>query len=127
MSEESAIERIDTGIRLLLSLLFLVIAEVVQTVLGILVAFSLLFALVTGERPSEAVRNLSNQVTAYLYRIYRYLTYNDARAPFPFHELGGALEPPRWSADTTESELLGHTRRRGRDGDWREEEGGDRI
>ena len=33
MSEETAIERIDTAIRLLLSLLFLVIAEVAQTVL----------------------------------------------------------------------------------------------
>ena len=122
MSDETPIERIDTAIRLVLSLLFLLIAEVVQTVLGFLVAFSLLFALVAGERPSEAVRNLSNQVTAYLYRIYRYLTYNDHRAPFPFHELGGALEPGRWSADTTESELLGHTRRARRDDDQTERE-----
>jgi len=125
MPEETPIERVDTAIRLLLSLLFLVIAEVAQTVLGILVAFSLLFAFVTGERPSEAVRNLSNQVTAYMYRVYRYLTYNDSRAPFPFHELGGALEPPRWSGDTTESELLRRTRHDRHDDD--EEERSERV
>ncbi len=112
MSEETPIDRIDTGIRIVLSLVFLVIAGVVELVLRVLVAFSLLVALVSAQPPSESVRRLSNQITAYLYRIYRYLTYNEPRAPFPFAELEDAVEPSRWSADTTESELLHRSRGR---------------
>lgn len=110
MTEPTPIDRVDTGIRLVLSLLFVVIAEVVETVLRVLTVFSLLFALVTGDPPAAAVRRLSNQISTYLYRIYRYLTYNESRAPFPFRELPEALEPTNWSGDTTESDLLRRTR-----------------
>ena len=112
--EEATLERSDTGVRLLLTLLFVVIAEVVQTILSVVVVFSLIVALVTRQRPSRGVRDFGNAISAYLYRIYRYLTYNESRAPFPFNELPAALEPGKWAEDTTESELFGATRGRRR-------------
>ena len=110
MSNPERIPRSDTGIRIALSLLFLLIAGVVELALRVLVGFSLLFALAIGEPPRAAVRGLANRMSAYLYRIYRYLSYNEARAPFPFAEFEAALEPPRWSGETTESELLRRSR-----------------
>lgn len=115
--EESAIDRVETGIRVVLSVLFWVIGEVVQTVLGLIVIFSLLFALIVGQRPSEAVRSFANHITTYLYRVYRYLTYNEPRAPFPFRELPGEIEKPEWSEERTELRLLGQSRRRRYSGD----------
>lgn len=115
MTSHESIPRSDTLIRGVLTLLFLLIGSVVELVLRVLIGFSLIFALVTGDPPSASVRGLANRVTAYLYRIYRYLTYNDARAPFPFSELEPALEPPRWRDETTEGELLQHARERRED------------
>ncbi len=110
MSERAPIDRADTAIRLVLSLLFLLIAGVVELVLRVLVAFSLIYAFVLAEPPSDTVRGFANRITAYLYRIYRYLTYNEARAPFPFAELEDPLEPSNWSRVTSESELLSRSR-----------------
>ncbi len=117
MSNPERIPRSDTGIRIALSLLFLLIAGIVGLALRVLVGFSLIFALVTGESPRAAVRGVANRLSAYLYRIYRYLTYNEARAPFPFAEFEAVLEPPRGAGETTESELLRRSRGKGEDQD----------
>jgi hypothetical protein len=45
--EETQIERQETGIRILLSLLFLLIAEIVRIALGVTVFFALAWTLVT--------------------------------------------------------------------------------
>ena len=91
--EETEIERSETGVRVVKSLLFLVIYQVVETVLTALVVFSLIFALVTKSPPSPRVRRFANRVLAYGYRMGRYLTYNDERAPFPFDEFPEEIEP----------------------------------
>lgn len=111
-TDENFIERADTLLRVLLSLLFVLLAGVVEVVLRVLIAFSLIYALVTRQPPTERVRSASNQITAYLYRIYRYLTYNEAQAPFPFAEFPVAVEASEWSSEPTESERLGIGRRR---------------
>ena len=41
------IDRVDTGIRILFSILLMLITEVVQIILGFVTVFSLTFALVT--------------------------------------------------------------------------------
>ncbi len=105
MSDDTPIERGETGIRIALALVFALAVGVVEFALQALVIFSLLYALVTRRPPSSAVRRASNSLTAYMYRIYRYLTYNEPRAPFPFDDLPGALEDGHWSDDTTEGEL----------------------
>ena len=90
----SQIERGATGIRILLTVLFAVIARVVELLLTVLVVFELGFALVTQQPPSRKIRDFANQVCTYLYRLTRYLTYNEAEPPFPFTDFPEALEAP---------------------------------
>lgn len=92
-SEETPIERKETGIRVALSVLFWVILEVVKTALGILVLFQLIYTLITQKPPSDRVRNFANRALSYQYRLLRYLTYNEPGRPFPFSDFPPEVEP----------------------------------
>lgn len=109
---EEEIERSDTLIRIVLSLLFVLILGVVEMVLGVLVAFSLLYTLLTRNVPGAPVRAFSNRVVAYAYRIYRYLVYNEPEVPFPFSEFPDVVEPTRWSYERTDADRIGIRRSR---------------
>jgi len=87
------IDRGDTGRRVLLTVLFAVIWSVAETVLAVIVVFSLIWALVTQGPPPPRLREFANRLLAYSYRIWRYVSYGDARVPFPFSEFPEALEP----------------------------------
>ncbi len=91
---EDVINRRDTGLRILLSLLFAVIWGVVETALALVVVFSLVWALIARQGPPRRLRELANRLIAYAYKIWRYLSYNEARVPFPFSEFPAALESP---------------------------------
>ena len=97
--EELQLERKETGIRILLTLLFWMIMELVKTVLGAVVLFELAFALITQRAPSDRVRWFANRALSYHYRILRFLTYNDPDWPFPFSDFPPQVEP---SAPTRE-------------------------
>ena len=88
------VERKDTAIRILLTVLFCLIVQVTEAVLGVVVLFELAYALVTGNAPGERVRGFANRALSYLYRILRYLTYNEAEPPFPFADFPPEVEPP---------------------------------
>ena len=111
------IERRDTGIRILLTILFALIGSVVETVLWVIVLFALVWTLVTRQAPSPRVRAFANRIVAYYYRIGRYLTYNESRAPFPFSDFPDAFEESRW---TPASESLGLSRSPGAEAEDRE-------
>ncbi len=104
--EEVKLERKKTGIRILFSLLFWVIMEVVKTVLGAVVFFELAFALITKRAPSDQVRWFANRTLSYHYRILRFLTYNEPAWPFPFSDFPPEVEPsaPRHEGREEESE-----------------------
>lgn len=89
-----SIERKETGIRMLFSVLFMLIAEVVHTILVFAIFFSLAFALITKRPPSGRVRQFANKTLSYLYYVLRYLTYNASEPPFPFTDFPSELEPP---------------------------------
>jgi Domain of unknown function (DUF4389) len=91
--DETQIERPETGIRILLSLLLLLVAEVVRIALGITVFFAVAWTLVTKRPPSERVRDFANRTLSYQYRLYRYLTYNDPARPFPFSDFPPQSSP----------------------------------
>ena len=90
--EGIVIERRVTGIRIAYTLLFFVIAQVVETALTVIVLFELIYSLVTERPPSGVVRGFANRVLAYFYRIGRYVTYNDPEPPFPFREFPEEVE-----------------------------------
>lgn len=105
---EPEIDRRDTGIRIALTLLFAIIhGVVVDTVLGVIIVFNLLWCLITRQPPSARLRELANRIVTFDYRIQRYLTYNEATLPFPFSDFPEPLEPPTWSPSLRESDALG--------------------
>ncbi len=87
------IERGDTGVRILVTLLFCLVLNVVEAVLAVIILFELGYALLTRSEPSERVRGFANRVISYSYRIGRYLTFNAGSPPFPFSEFPDELEP----------------------------------
>lgn len=107
---EDELERGETGIRILLTLLFVLIATALETVLGVVIVFELLWALLTRQPPSSRVRDFANRVVGYYYRIGRYMTYNDARPPFPFADFPEPPEGDGWDASVRQSESLGIAR-----------------
>jgi hypothetical protein len=111
------IDRKDTGIRILLTLLFGLIAGVVESVAALIIVFALVWALITRQPPGLRVRELANRIITYYYRIGRYLTYNESLVPFPFSEFPEALEESRWTPDPRETESLGLSRPAGDDGE----------
>jgi hypothetical protein len=114
-ASESEIDRKDTGIRILLTILFVLIVGLVESVLGLIILFALLWALITKQPPAVGVRALANRIIAYYYRIGRYLTYNESLAPFPFSDFPEALEESSWAPEPRESESLGLARPAGDD------------
>lgn len=100
------IERKETGIRILLTVLFVVIWHVAETVLGVTVLFQLAYALITKRSPGERVKRFANHALSYLYHILRYLTYHEVEPPFPFADFPPELEPrgqmPKQSTDSGE-------------------------
>ena len=87
------IERGDTGRRILLTLLFGLIWTVTESALAVIVIFCLIWTLITRQAPPARLRDFSNRLVAYSYRLWRYITYNDRHLPFPFSEFPDALEP----------------------------------
>jgi hypothetical protein len=62
--------------------------------LAVIILFELASVLVTKQPPGERVRRFANRTLSYLYRILRFLTYNEPEPPFPFAEFPADVEPP---------------------------------
>ena len=95
MPDESqvATSRRQIAIRLLYTLLYVAIFEVVKTIILLITLFEYFLLLVT-LRHNEPARSFANQVAAYGYRLMRYLTLNDNQRPFPFSDFPAAIELP---------------------------------
>jgi len=84
---DGELDRVDTVIRLLYTLLFFLIIRVVETAVGLIVAFQLIFALITNRAPNPAVTSFAKRMIEYAYQIGHYVTYNRDLPPFPFDQL----------------------------------------
>jgi D-alanyl-lipoteichoic acid acyltransferase DltB (MBOAT superfamily) len=95
MHDESQVttSRKQVAIRLLYTLLYVAIFEVVKTIILLITLFEYFLLLVT-LRHNEPARSFANQVAAYGYRLMRYLTLNDNQRPFPFSDFPAEIEPP---------------------------------
>lgn len=79
--------------RLLYTILFVPILEVVKTLVVLISIFEYFFLLVT-LRHNEPARAFANKVANYGYRLMRFLTLNENQRPFPFSEFPAEIEPP---------------------------------
>lgn len=105
--EEERIPRLETGLRILLSLLFVLVSSVLEMLLGVIVIFQLFVALVTRRPPSVQLRAFANRIVSYYYKLGRYLTYNESRVPFPFSDFPEVIEESDWDPEESAFESLG--------------------
>jgi predicted membrane protein len=86
-------DRKQIAIRLLFTILFLIVFEILKTIIQVAVLFQYVYLLVT-KKPNEPVRNFSNKVTTYAYKVLRYMTLNENHKPFPFSEFPKEMDSP---------------------------------
>lgn len=110
LHDPAEIQRRDTGIRIALTILFTIAAEILRSILGLVVVFGLIWSFVTRRAPAEGLRAAANRLIGYDYRIARWLTWNEREIPFPFAEFPEALEPSDWDPAVRESDALGFDR-----------------
>ena len=92
-AKENTVTRGQIAVRLLYTLLFLVVFEIVKGIVFLTILFQYVCLLVTMKH-SEPVRTFTNKVITYAYRISRYMTLNETPRPFPFAEFPGEMELP---------------------------------
>jgi hypothetical protein len=90
---EDKVPRGKIGMRLLLTILYLIILHVVQFVIQVLSLVQYVILFITRTH-SEPLRKFSNQAAAYAYRVMRYVTLNENARPFPFSEFPQEMESP---------------------------------
>lgn len=85
-----------TWFRLIYMILFAVIFNVAELVIGVVVVIQFLFKLLTG-RANERLRNFGQKLATYFQQIVGFLTYHTEDMPYPFGEWpgeAGKSKPP---------------------------------
>jgi hypothetical protein len=85
--------RKQVAIRLLYTLLYVAIFELVKTIVLLITLFEYFFLLITLQH-HEPARTFANKVATYGYRVMRYLTLNENQRPFPFTDFPAEIELP---------------------------------
>lgn len=88
---EVPLNRKRIGIRLLYTIFFLIVLQVVKTVISLIALFQFVYLLLA-LKYSEPARTFSNRLSVYQYQVMRYLTLCDNQRPFPFQEFPGEME-----------------------------------
>jgi len=92
MVERFQTSRKSIAIRLLYTLLFLIIFELLKLILLLSTLFQFIYLFLTGKY-SEPLRHFCNKLSSYSYKIVRFVTLNDNTKPFPFAEFPHEMEP----------------------------------
>ncbi len=74
--------------------MFIIIFEIVKNILSLIVLFQYAHLFITSSY-SRPVKQFSNRLSSYAYRIMRYLTLNESTLPFPFTNFPEELESPQ--------------------------------
>jgi hypothetical protein len=80
-------------IRLLYTILFFIIFEILKTIIQVSVLFQYVY-LIISKTYSEPVRNFTNKVSVYAYKVLRYVTLNENNKPYPFQDFPQIMELP---------------------------------
>jgi hypothetical protein len=89
--EQVKVSRKQIGIRFLYTLLYLIVLETIKLIIQITVVLQFIYLLIT-EKYSEPLRNFSNKLAAFTYRVIRYSTLNENVRPFPFNDFPQEIE-----------------------------------
>lgn len=81
------------AVRFLYTILFFIVFEILKIIIQSIVLFQYAYLFVT-KKHNTPVRNFSNKVITYAYKVLRYLTLTENMRPFPFHEFPEEMELP---------------------------------
>ncbi len=90
--KEFFMPRKEIAIRILYSIFFIIVFELLKLVIQFIVLFQYLYLFIT-RSSNEPVRKFGNKVVAYAYRVMRYITLNENTKPFPFGNFPQEIEP----------------------------------
>jgi len=93
MQQLTGRSRKDILVRLLFSILYLAINEIVRLVLQVCVLVQYVWLLVFLD-VNAPVQRFSNRLAAYGYRIMRYAAVVENAKPFPFRDFPAEIDPP---------------------------------
>jgi hypothetical protein len=85
-------DRKQIAIRMLYTVFFLIVLEVIKIVLQVVVVFQYVYTLITC-RPSEPMRHFSGKLCDYAFRVMRYTCVVENALPFPFNDFPEPIEP----------------------------------
>jgi len=91
MSDDLKENVMDTNIwiRLVFMLLFAVIFAATRVILVAVIAIQFLWVLFTGNKNVQLL-SFGSQLATFIYQIYRYLSFNTEKRPFPFDDFPSA-------------------------------------
>ena len=87
------LSRKKIGIRLLYTVFFLIVFEILKIIIQVTVLFQYVYLLIT-KTYNNPVRSFSNKVSFYAYRVMRYVTLNENTQPFPFADFPEETDAP---------------------------------
>jgi D-alanyl-lipoteichoic acid acyltransferase DltB (MBOAT superfamily) len=80
-------------IRLLYTIFFLIVFEILKIIIQVCVLFQYVYLLIS-KTYNNSVRNFTNKVSVYAYKVLRYVTLNENEKPYPFHDFPLEMELP---------------------------------
>jgi hypothetical protein len=80
-------------VRLLYTVLFFIIFEILKIIIQVSVLFQFVYLFIS-KTYSGPVRNFTNKVSVYAYKVLRYVTLNENEKPYPFHDFPRETEMP---------------------------------
>ena len=81
------------AVRLLYTIFFLIVFEIIKIIIQVSVIFQYVY-LIISKTCNNPIRNFSNKVSVYGYRVLRYVTLNENEKPFPFNDFPKEIELP---------------------------------
>jgi len=91
--EPKIFPRKKIAIRLLYTVFFLIVFEILKIIIQVSVLFQYVYLFIS-KTYSNPVRNFTNKVTVYAYKVLRYVTLNENEKPYPFRDFPKEMESP---------------------------------
>jgi hypothetical protein len=91
--QAAGVTRAQIAIRLLYTLLYVAIYCILKAILVLTTVFQYIYLFITLKH-SEPTRLFVNKVVTYAFRVWRYITLNENRRPFPFSDFPEEIASP---------------------------------
>jgi membrane peptidoglycan carboxypeptidase len=91
--DSNSFPRKNIAIRLLYTIFFLIVFEILKIIIQVSVVFQYVYLLIS-KTYNNPIRDFSNKVSVYAYRVLRYVTLNENEKPYPFNDFPDEMELP---------------------------------